>query len=298
MNELRERTGSAAGELKSNVLLKQSNELELKWFLETPELIDSVSIHLTDKHFFIVGKIIDLIVEPILYSRGHKIYRNNKARELARMLFREAPSQLGEDWQVAADQFNTMLRAVVRNGSKATIEDFYATIEELRPRATGKLSHVLRIVHAGRSEAAKLVADAKVTSLDYLALDPTFAALATSVRTWYERTGLPVNVVHDQTSLLTSQRIETMKNGLADPAVAELGLEPVFLHSVRLVDSKLDARVQVADLLAGAGRAIASKALDGDTHPLTQELQPFLDPSGVWGDSSTWSKLTGTVSSL
>ena len=44
------------------------------------------------------------------------------------------------------------------------------------------------------------------------------------------------------------------------------------LVDVRLVDSRADARVQVADLLAGAARRIAEDRLDGHGDEALREL--------------------------
>ncbi|MFC9918139.1 DUF3800 domain-containing protein [Agromyces binzhouensis] len=293
MDEVRARTGAKAGELKSSVLLKPTNRDVLEWFLEEPQFAGNVNIHFTDKQYFACGKIIDMLVEPVLHERGHDLYRNGKARQMAHTLFVDAPAQLGSPWDTGVDEFNTMLRAAVRSGSKATLEEFYSTLETLRGNATGKLALILRLVHAGRSEAANLIADTKTTSVEYLALDPTFAALATVARTWQERSGLPVRIVHDETSLLTAERIQTIKRGLAEPSVAGFSVSPVTLQSVTMVDSKSDSRIQVADLFAGVGRVIAIDALAGGTDQLIDQIQPFVDPNSIWGDDASWESLAG-----
>lgn len=296
MAEARRQLGTKVGELKSSLLLDPANRDVLEWLLDEPRLTGMVNVHLTDKRYFVNGKIVDMIVETVLHERGHNLYRHGKAREMAHVLFVDGPLQLGPDWDRAIDEFNTMLRVAVRTGTKATLDDFYQTLDRLRPHATGKLATILRLVHAGRDEAAELIANTKTTSLDYLALDPTFAALATVVRTWTDRTGLPVRVIHDETSLLTPRRIKTMKYGLADPAVHEVGLTPVTLQSVELVDSKIDVRIQVADLLAGTARVIAADALaDAADVALVEKLQPFVDPHSVWGDDRSWEVLAGAA---
>lgn len=293
MRRLRIELGTQATEVKSKVILKPGNRDLLEWLLSEPRLVGNANVHLTDKRYFVVGKIIDLIVEQVLYEANLDIYGNGIAGHMARLLFVEGPEQLGADWDIAVDQFNTMLRTTVRKGTPATLSDFYASISALRPRATGMLAEILRFVDAGRAEAADLIANKTKTAEDYLALDPTFAALATVVRTWHERAGLPVRVVHDETSLLTPQRIQAMKRGLADSAVPEAGLTSVPLLSVTLVDSKSDSRVQVADLFAGAARMVATDALAGRVNPLIAQLSPHIDPNGLWGDAASWNLLVG-----
>lgn len=284
MSQLRQDLGSNAAEIKSKTLLDPTNRDLLKRLLVEPRLAANAIIHLTDKRYFVVGKMVDLIVEQVLHEDGHDIYSNGVAGDMARLLFLEGPAQLGTDWDIAVDQFNTMLRTTVRKGSPATLLDFYTSINALTPRASGLFARVLRIIEAGQSEAADLIANKTKTAEDYLALDPTFAALATVVRAWHDRTNLPVRVVHDETSLLTPKRIQAMKRGLADSAVPEAGLGPVPLLSVSLVDSKTDSRVQIADLLAGAARMLAVDALAGGTDPLVRQLRPHLYPEPLWGE--------------
>lgn len=58
----------------------------------------------------------------------------------------------------------------------------------------------------------------------------------------------------------------------------------VIVTDVRQVDSRDDARVQLADLLAGAGGVVAEQALQGIEQPLLDSIRPVIDPMSVWGD--------------
>jgi hypothetical protein len=292
--KVRRATGSQSAEVKSSVILKPASRDVLSWLLTEPQLVGKASVHLTEKRYFVSGKVVDLIVENLLYGRDHDLFRYGRARDMAFVLYEDAPRQFGEDWDTALDQFNTMLRLKVRNGQpQATLDDFYASVDLTRPRAVGRLKHIMRLIHAGRDEVADLIRNTPTTSASYLSLDPLFAAIGQTARTWFDRSGLPVKLVHDETSLLTDARIESLKLGLSAPAVATLGVPPVPLVDVTLVDSATDSRVQVADLLAGAARVIADESLSGTTHSLVSELRPHLDPDSLWGDSTAWQILTG-----
>ncbi|GAA3309576.1 hypothetical protein [Nonomuraea dietziae] len=95
----------------------------------------------------------------------------------------------------------------------------------------------------------------------------------------------PVSVVHDRQTLLTDARIAQLKEILSATPEARLS-------GMRLVDSRLDARVQVADLLAGAARQIAEDELDGrGDEELIALLRPYVDASSIWGDERSWSSL-------
>ncbi|MEU7475945.1 NAD-dependent protein deacetylase of SIR2 family [Lentzea sp. NPDC042327] len=93
------------------------------------------------------------------------------------------------------------------------------------------------------------------------ALDPLFPAILRAVAQWRG----PVSIVHDQQLSLTEDRIRRLKE--AAPRLAEL----------TLADSQHDARVQVADFLAGIARRVAEDELNGrPDHELIALLRPFV----------------------
>jgi hypothetical protein len=110
-------------------------------------------------------------------------------------------------------------------------------------------------------------------------LDLLVPALVRAVRHWDR----PVAVVHDQQNLLTPDRVARLRELLGDR-----------LTGLRLVDSRSDARVQIADFLAGVARKIASVELNGaGDAELTELLRPYVDPLSVWGDERSWRLLAG-----
>lgn len=288
MAEVRARTGDKSAELKSRTLVDPKNRSHLEWFLAKSPMVGRGFVHLTDKNYFICSKLLDLVVEEHLYTLGHDLFEHGRARRMAHILYREGPVQLGDDWLLALDQFNDMMRLRVRTGQPASLNDFYETIEGLRPIATGKLAIVLRLVHAGRAQAEAQIAQLGASNVRMLQLDPMFAALGAAARTWHERVGLPIEIVHDDTSTLTKPRVESLRIGLTPAATAGLHMTSVPFVGLTLVDSKLEPRVQVADLLAGAAREIAGQVLSGSTTGLERLLRPYVDGSSLWGDAPSW----------
>lgn len=53
--------------------------------------------------------------------------------------------------------------------------------------------------------------------------------------------------------------------------------------------------MQAADLLAGIGRAVAERALRGESHPLRHDFQPMVDPRSMWGDVGSWMIMNPTA---
>jgi hypothetical protein len=99
------------------------------------------------------------------------------------------------------------------------------------------------------------------------ALDPLFPAILRAVAQWSGA----VSIVHDRQLALTDGRIRQLKN-----------LAP-RLQSLTLVDSQYDARVQVADFLAGIARRVAEEELNGrPDHEVIELLMPFVVGPGMW----------------
>jgi hypothetical protein len=100
-------------------------------------------------------------------------------------------------------------------------------------------------------------------------LNPLVPALESAIAHW-SSAGEPVSIVHDRQPALTEMRVALLK---ASGRLAAL----------RLVDSRDDLRVQVADALAGAARKIASDELNGRGDlELSELLRPYVDPASVW----------------
>ncbi|TWP50912.1 DUF3800 domain-containing protein [Lentzea tibetensis] len=97
--------------------------------------------------------------------------------------------------------------------------------------------------------------------------DPLYPAILRAVELWPGQ----VSIVHDQYRSLTDDRISQLKS--LSPRLADL----------TLVDSRSDARVQLADFLAGVARRIASDFLNGrGDEELIALLKPYVDRSSVW----------------
>lgn len=69
-------------------------------------------------------------------------------------------------------------------------------------------------------------------------------------------------------------------------------MESAPLSDVQLVAARSDARVQLADFLAGIARKLASDELNGRGDPaLTALLRPYIGTDSVWGDAGSGLRL-------
>jgi hypothetical protein len=107
--------------------------------------------------------------------------------------------------------------------------------------------------------------------------DPLVPAILRAADYW----GPEAEIAHDRQNLLSTTRIEQIK------AISGL-------RSFRLVSSQVDLRIQLADMLAGVVRVIATDELNGRGDPeLTALARPYVDERSVWADAASWARLKG-----
>jgi hypothetical protein len=192
-----------------------------------------------------------------------------------------------ERWKAFLETFNDLMRA------RASVDSFFHMVDVLSLAGTpGRVGEIMELLGRARPHAdsfrARLLDNPKTVP----ALDPLIPAIVQTVVHWSEDGGA-VSIVHDEHNALTEERIEQLKEMFGKPRHAVPRHSPSGrLAGLRLVDSRLDPRVQVADFLAGVARKIASDELnDRGDGELVALLRPYVDASSTWGDERSWSLL-------
>jgi hypothetical protein len=260
MAELRGRIRSPATEYKANHLLREKHRAVLEWLLgPAAPLRGSAHVYLIDKAFFVVGRVLDRLAEG--------------GDADATTLYREGPRQFGrQQWNAFLVASNDLLRAKDGVHLAAAVAAFGRAVDALRRAgAAGGVDEILARLDAG-SGGARLL-DQPV--------DPLIPAIVRAVGHW-SAGGRPVAIVHDRQNTLSPERIAWLREFTGGDRLA----------SLRFGESHSEPRVQLADILAGTVRKIASDELDGRGDPqLTALLRPYLDPYSIWGDARSWSLL-------
>jgi hypothetical protein len=286
VQQIRELIGSPAQEYKSNHLLRTKHRPVLEWLLGPRGPISgNAHVYLIDKTFFAVSKLTDLLV---VQAPEPNLRPSPQAAALAETLYREGPGAFGRArWAGFLESFTMLMRVRNRRGVPTSVDGFFRTVDVLRRAGAATSTAAPEIMDRLRQARPRLEAF-RAQLLDnpsmIPALDPLIPALAGTVAHWSagERA---VAIVHDQQTALTDERVAELK-AMFGRSVPELRGR---LRSLRLVDSRTDARVQVADFLAGVARKIASEELNnrGDA-VLTRLLRPYVDPLSIWGDERSW----------
>lgn len=295
MDEVRAMTRGQAPELKSSTLLQHRHRQSLIHLLTHPAAVDKVSVHLSEKRYFLVGKLVDLVVEELMHERGVDIYRDGRARRWARALYAEAPAQLDGAWDELLAAFNNVTRVRSGGDKSSEVEQFRRQLRTARAASFGLIANLLRLLDAGDHHLVHIAKDSSSADPSRLLdLHPVFAALGQAARTWHEKTERDIILVHDNAPGLTHRRGQLLIDGLSYEATIQLGLPHVPLRAVKTVDSKSDARVQLADLFAGVGREYAQRSLvaNDDVEVLTA-LRPHLNTDSIWAETRSWEALMG-----
>jgi hypothetical protein len=268
LRELRDRIRSPALEYKANHLLRARSRPVLEWLLgPSGPLPGNARVYLVDKAFLVVGSVVDVLL--------------GERADAAVTLYRDGPRTFGpEQWETFLVSANQLLRAKDRLDGATPVDSFFRTVEGL-PTAGAPVDAVLRQLRQARPRADSYRVRLRKCPELASVLDPLVPAIARAVVHWGSGSGT-VCVVHDRQRALSEERIAQLRR-------ASGGL----LGQVVLVDSRTDARVQIADVLAGTARKISSDELNnrGDAR-LTSLLRPYVDPHSIWGDPRSWSRLT------
>ena len=250
-------------EFKSGQFLRSPAAAEtMEWFLAA--LRGRAHVHLVDKEYFLVTRIVDLLLAEPSYAAGTRLTLEQRPAALA--LYR-ARHSAGLNWPVLLAAFVELFRIKRQRGPDAlALTQFFQARDELLACQLGAQAED---VLAGLSRTRVLSVLTRLFAGDQSIpppLEPMLPALAETVLFWSGDARRQVLVTHDEQSALTAGRLRRLQQVLADGAgcwpsagdgetgPASAGTSP--LAGLLMVDSRDDPRVQIADLLAGMARRL------------------------------------------
>jgi hypothetical protein len=248
------------------------------WFLTV--LSGRAHVHLVDKEYFLVTRIVDLFLAEPSYAAGTRLTQDQRPAALA--LYRAGRSA-GGDWRLFLAAFVELVRIKRRHQPNLrALERFFQARDALTREEIGTQAEA---VLAGLSRTQVRAVLTRLSDDDRSIpppLEPMLPALVETVLLW-SGGQRRVLVIHDEQSALTADRLSRVQQVLADndgsplvgadeSATSQVRVSP--LAGLTMVDSRDDPRVQVADLLAGAARRLPGNVDDGPLHP-------FLSPTSL-----------------
>ncbi|GAA2746941.1 hypothetical protein GCM10009868_34380 [Terrabacter aerolatus] len=257
---------SPATEVKASVVLRPQNRRLLEWLLgEDGPLLGHAHVHLTDKALHLTGRLVALLGDG--ETSAHDVAGRSAS------VHRTASRRLGRaGWEAVLADFNDVVRARSLDDAVTAAGSLRRGLDQVAHLDPGLVPDLVSAVPRDPEGLLALVARGRG------ALDPIVPALAEVLHHW-GATGRPLWVVHDVQAALTDAAIRTAVGASADGSAE-------WLEGIRFVDSQDDARVQLADFLAGAARRIASNVLAGQSDPgLVALVAPYVSSRSTWLDA-------------
>jgi hypothetical protein len=276
---LRSGFGRSLSEFKSAQFLRGPQASQaLEWLLAA--LAGRAHVHLVDKEYFLVTRIVDLFLAEPTYAAGTRLTEEHRPAALA--LYRAGP-EAGRLWSIFLAAFVGLVRTKrwQQQDDRSIVGRFFQARDAL---AAAGLGTEAQAVLEGLSRTRVTAVLSRLAHDDRSIpppLEPMLPALAETVLFW-SGGQRRVLVIHDEQSALTADRLRRLQRVLTNcadwPATGArwtgtgtppAGMSP--LAGLVTVDSRDDPRVQVADLLAGVARRSSG---DGP-------IQPFISPTSL-----------------
>ncbi len=262
-SELKDATRSEASEIMSKTMLLPKNRQALLDLLR--KLDGRANIYLVEKSYFVTATLVSLFVALPALRAGEDLAGNGSGRELADRLHSRAPAALGlERWDALLHVSNQLLRSYTREGTeRPTTQPFLYALDEARRHCTDvDLRILLEAIWMARDLAEEYRNEDTVALRE---LDSMAGSLVSVSMTWALRLGnAPFEFLIDTYPTLTEDVRTAIVNAAQDSlSLGDFPLPRGDLRAIHMTDSHLDARVQVADIVAGVGREVARLAMDG-----------------------------------
>ncbi|MEU4625126.1 hypothetical protein AB0G04_34775 [Actinoplanes sp. NPDC023801] len=255
-------------------------------FLRRPDAADSVGrflaalpgrahVHLVEKEFFLVTRVVDLLAGKPSYLAGTRLAQTRRPAAVA--LHRHGRTA-EEEWDAFLAAFEDLVRTRRRRPGDQRAVRFLQARDALARHLTGTpAADVLGALTRERVRAVMSRLDADDRTIPP-PLEPMLPALAETILTWSAGRHR-VLVVHDEQSALTADRLTRLQRALAaGPAALPGGVSP--LAGLVMADSREDPRIQVADLLAGVARRPPGFADPALLRPLVSPTSLIAPPAG------------------
>lgn len=286
-------------------LHKTSAEIKWKDVRADPSLVETLfrdrlngraHFYLTEKTYFVVGKVVDLLIEELQHDEGKDLYAGGRAKKLAFDLYRNGHRALGaEQWESLLQDFNSLMRRDsatqrLKAVPKTTVDEFFRGIEVSQWQSRRRnVTDILREIARTKGVADEFVASLDPSTRPIPSLDPLIPSLAQTIRHWYDLHGRKqIAVIHDEGPVPSSTAMTALVDGLRNPGEFRRMTPPVNIKEIRTAESSTDARIQVADLIAGFGAQSGQQALNGRLeHPQLGIAREMISSTSLWGDDKS-----------
>jgi hypothetical protein len=210
-------------------------------------------VTVSEKGWFLAGKVIDLLIEPVTLSSA-AFYESGMHQLSADWLFLQASEEVGlERWQGFLEAFVTAARSQGED-ERVAVAELAERLHEIQGFEGTTTARILRPVPA---------------SVDYLSehlsgsgakdqLEPAVTSLVGQLEAWSKRLDEPFRVVHDDSKVIEDWVGELLR--WSDPRIEPVSIEsdvatfrlPLLATNIEFATSETTPAIQLSDLIAGA----------------------------------------------
>lgn len=207
--------------------------------------VRTVAIH---KRFAVVAKMVDLLVEPLAARSGFDLLAEGTHLALSNLLYATLPAMLGSD---STERLLLSFVAMCRDPTKAKRAKFVLTLRDLSAHANERVRGHLRTLAAG-------AALGEFGGTEIPDLDPAPTCLHSLAVAW-AGDGERFGILHDDRKELKRWEpfLAMFWRASAEPETFVLFdgrpmTYPLPVTGLNIASSQADARLQVADIVAGS----------------------------------------------
>jgi hypothetical protein len=244
-------------------------------------LADRSSVYVVDKRYFVAGKIIDLLLEEYVNDHGGNLRAGDGARRAAWTLFNDGPRALGRPlFDELIGRFTDFAGLRNRGQVQVTVAEFFRMLDRAERCSTRKsVTGLLRALLRCRAQADDL--QQRMSDPMFVAtMEPLTPSIPAVLDVWARRLG-PVSLLVDAHRELTDDHLDLIWQAMTAPhpdfRFIWTGPRP---RDLARGTSKIHPSIQLADLVAGAARAVAlfHEGLAGTAAQAGEILAPAVVP--------------------
>lgn len=261
---------------------------------------DRIEINIFHKEFMITTKIVDILIEHMMYVRGEDLYLNGQNIALSNMLY----YCLGAfcDQSLLRVMYISFIK-MIKEQTQDSIESFYGSVRSLIPG----LKHKSFEKDINRILATRDYINDALDGVDKFALDPSIPALFSHCVRWGRNYPKGFHIVHDDSHAIEKQRLLFAKFMDWTQDDIELGYDrrkynlPLKGKSLKFSNSASHYQLQVADVIASSFSYWAAGVNRGETEDYLflelnkLNLDRFIGHNKIWPTTDISPEDLGTV---
>ncbi|MDM5057556.1 MULTISPECIES: DUF3800 domain-containing protein [Aeromonas] len=213
--------------------------------------VNNVKIILFLKEFMVTSKIVDILIEHMLYLMGEDLYLNGRNIALSNMLYYCLPTFC--DANLVQNMYKSFV-IMIREQDQEHIDSFYADVEKVKTSSSDEeFKKSIDLILA-----TKNCIDDALNGVDKFSLDPSIPALFSHCVQWGGSCPNGFHIIHDDSHSIEKQRLLFAQFMDWTQSEVELGYDrrkynlPLKGRSLKFASSEEHLQIQVADIIASS----------------------------------------------